>query len=101
MSEMPSGIMRNEYGYRIYPDGFIEQWGVFGTDAFGRGKVTFPVPFTHNYKVIGSVATLTFSTPAFIHVKHDGLTAMEALSYNSTTGSAVGGIGGEWFAVGY
>lgn len=36
-------------GYRISPDGFIEQWGTAGSNSSGIATVTFPIPFPNGF----------------------------------------------------
>ncbi|MCM1224020.1 MAG: hypothetical protein NC548_57165, partial [Lachnospiraceae bacterium] len=45
VSEVPSGLYVGQ-GYRVYPDGYLEQWGYLQINSAGPHTVTFPVPFS-------------------------------------------------------
>lgn len=70
ISEMPSGIYRDDFGYRVNPDGLIEQWGIIAPNV---KQVTFHLPFS---KVIGGNISWANANPSSYYSHWLGYTSL-------------------------
>lgn len=97
VSQVPCGKLA-ETGYRIYPDGFIEQWGTVNVTVPSGQNITYPTPFptrTVNVLALAGNGNNTASTGGW------SKTGFIVQTFRGADGAFFPAPGLMWRAIGY